>query len=276
VKPIIKWAGGKSQLLDELKKRMPKDVRSIAEPFAGGLALSLEETPEEVLFSDMNEELMNLYEVIGGRNGVGNVMRIIRTLGNDEETFYAVRGQDVMPGLKKLSKTKRAARFLYLNKTAFNGLYRVNSKGFYNVPFGRYERIAIDEDNLRQVGRYLRGHCSAMVCGDCRKLMRKIKPGSFCYIDPPYHATFTAYNAGGFGEEDQKELKRQCDALTKRGVKWMLSNTDDAFVNELYEGCRIDHVKAHRFINSDGKGRSDAGEVIVMNYDEDGNILGRR
>ena len=162
MKPIIKWAGGKTQLLQQLESRMPKDIQGIIEPFAGGLALSLDLQPQRLIFGDVNSELINLYRTIKGRNGSGNVLNELKKMPNDETTFYAVRSWDETPGLSKISKTKRAARFLYLNKTAFNGLYRVNSKGKFNAPFGYYDKPAFGESNLREVGKYLKQHAAGM------------------------------------------------------------------------------------------------------------------
>jgi DNA adenine methylase len=281
VKPIIKWAGGKTQLLDELKPRMPKNVKAMAEPFAGGLALSLSVMPDHLFANDFNKELVNLYRVIRGPRGVSDVMRIINATPNTEAAFLAIRNEDIDPGLDHLSKTQRAARFLFLNKTAFNGLYRVNSSGRYNVPFGHYAHPSFDEENLRAVSAYLRKAAESIYCLGFNefvsaRLVDAMGKDPFFYFDPPYHATFTGYNAGGFSEDDQRRLRAKCDFLTGKKVPWMLSNTDDAFINELFDGYRIEHILAHRFINSNGDGRNGAGEVIVMNYDGDGNILGRR
>ena len=271
LKPVIKWVGGKTQLLDEIIKRIPKEYNAYLEAFFGGGAVLLAITPKRAKINDFNAELVNLYNVIAS-----NPDLLIKHLKsgdfvNDEKVFYDIRNLDRNPNfLTSFNKEFRASRTIYLNKTCYNGLYRVNSKGEFNTPFGKYKNPLIcDEDNIKNVSSYLK--TVKIYNLDFEDFLKKAKPGDFVYLDPPYDvvsktASFTAYNKDGFNRDEQKRLKKACDNLTAKGVKWMLSNSATSFILDLYNEYNIDIVKAKRCINSKGDKRGDVEEVLIRNY----------
>lgn len=273
LKPVIKWVGGKTQLLDEIIKRIPKEFNTYFEAFFGGGALLLAITPKNAKINDFNKELINLYSVIQS-----NPVDLIKELNsgfylNEEDSFYKIRNLDRnIDEYNSLSNVMRASRTIYLNKTCYNGLYRVNSKGEFNTPFGRYKNPLIcDEENIRNVSKYLKS--ISIFNLDFEEFLKKAKPGDFVYLDPPYDvvsktASFTAYNKTGFNRDEQIRLKQACDKLTSKGVKWMLSNAATPFILDLYKEYNIDIVYAKRCINSKGDKRGDVEEVLVRNYKE--------
>lgn len=266
--PIVKWAGGKRQLLADLRKNMPKAYNRYFEPFIGGGALFFDIQPENAYISDINPELINLYQVIKG-----NVDDLIDDLGqheNTEEYFYELRNIDRNGKYKKWSDVKKASRFIYLNRTCFNGLYRVNSKGEFNVPFGRYSNPRIvDENNLKNCSKLLQN--TEIRYADFSDLLNYVQKGDFVYFDPPYMplnetSSFTSYTKDGFGKDVQVKLKELCDELDNLGVYFMLSNSDIPFINKLYKGYEIKKVYASRAINSVASKRGKISEVLVRNY----------
>jgi DNA adenine methylase len=260
-RPFLKWAGGKGQLLGELRALVPAVRGRYFEPFLGGGALFFDLLPKKGVLSDVNAEIVECYATV--RDHVGELVRALKCHHYDVEHYYAVRDADP----KKLSPVERAARTIFLNKTGFNGLYRVNRSGKFNVPFGRYAKPLIcDEKNLRA--------CSAalakveLVVSDFEQAASRAKRGDFVYFDPPYvplsrTATFTAYAPGGFGAEEQTRLANLFDRLARRGVEVLLSNSDVPEIRELYRAYRIEIVKAARSINSKGSRRGPVSEVLV-------------
>ena len=266
--PIVKWVGGKRQLMFELLKNMPKSYNRYFEPFIGGGALFFELQPENAYISDMNEELINLYSVVRD-----NVYELISDLNKHEiskEYFLEIRNLDRTDEYKNLSDVQRASRFIYLNRTCFNGLYRVNSQGQFNVPFGNYKNPRIvDENNLLNCSELLKN--TEIKCADFSEILTKVKKGDFVYFDPPYvplneTSSFTSYTKDGFDMDMQFKLRDICDELDSMGVKFMLSNSDTKFVNELYSNYEIKKVFASRAVNANAEGRGKITEVLVRNY----------
>jgi DNA adenine methylase len=264
--PIVKWAGGKTRLLDELCARVPLGYRRYFEPFLGGAALYFRLAPRFAVLSDSNPDLINMYRCVSG-----NVEAVIRRLArhrtaHSTEYYYEMRETWNQPG-GLAADVERAAAFIYLNKTCYNGLWRVNSSGRFNVPIGRYDDPSIfDPDALRAAARLLqRAEIRTSHFADS---VAEAEAGDLVYFDPPYHplsdtARFTSYTAGSFGPDDQRELAGVARVLCRRGCAVMISNSDTPFVRELYRGFRIDVVDCPRAINSRGTGRGPQRELII-------------
>lgn len=275
IAPVVKWVGGKRQLLPEIKKYSPKKFNTYFEPFVGGGAVLFELQPNQAIVNDINKELINLYSVIQN-----NVDELIETLSdkneysNTAECYYRIRELDREPKkYNKLTGIQRAARILYLNKTCYNGLYRVNSMGEFNSPFGSYKNPNIvNEITLKAVSKYFNESNIKFLNGDFEKVLKTAKKGDFVYLDPPYApisktSNFTGYNESGFGENEQIRLKKICDSLNNKSVKFLLSNSDCEFIRELYKGYKIVTIKAKRVINSNGNNRGAVSEVLIRNYE---------
>ncbi len=262
--PVLKWAGGKKKLVPELIARMPDDVNRYFEPFLGGAALFLSLQPAGAVLSDINAELINLYTVI--QDDVEALIVDLQRHRYEKEYFYATRATDP----RGLTPVERASRTVFLNRTCFNGLYRVNRKGQFNVPFGRYTNPRIcDEPRLRAVHDAMQGITIAHL--PYAEAVESAKDGDFVYFDPPYDpitktANFTAYTRHAFGPQQQRELRDTFKKLGERGVMCMLSNSDTPFIRELYGEFRIDTVMASRAISRSASGRKPVREVIVTNY----------
>ena len=265
-KPFVKWAGGKRQIIHELIKRVPEKFDTYYEPFVGGGALLFELMPEKAVIGDVNYDLINAYLVI--RDKVEELIASLKKHKNEKDYYYAIRSLDP----NTLDPVERASRFIYLNRTCYNGLWRVNSKGEFNVPFGRYKNPKIcDEENLRVVSEYLRSANVKIVYGDYKETLKTAKEGDFVYLDPPYApvsktANFTEYAKNGFSLRDQEELADVFTELDKKGCYVMLSNSDTEFVKSLYKGYLIEKVRANRSINCISHRRKNHCELIVRNY----------
>ncbi len=265
-KPFLKWVGGKAQLLGKLRPLMPELATSARyfEPFIGGGALFFSVKPRRPFLSDVNRELIDCYKAI--KEDVGRVISELEKHRYDRDHFYAVR--ELSPD--SLSLPARAARTIFLNKTGFNGLFRVNKKGQFNVPFGRFTNPNFcDEANLRACSLALKS--AQLTVREFSGVEKLAKPGDFVYFDPPYDpvsktSDFTSYSAGRFGQKQQEQLADLFGALSARGVYVMLSNSDTPLVNKLYAKHRIEKVAASRSINSKGEKRGPVGEVIVVGY----------
>ena len=266
--PIVKWVGGKRQLMFELLKNMPENYNRYFEPFIGGGALFFELQPQNGYISDMNEELINLYSVVRD-----DVYELIEDLGKHEvskEYFLEIRNIDRTEKYAELSSIERASRFIYLNRTCFNGMYRVNSQGQFNVPFGNYKNPRIvDAENLINCSKLLKN--TEIYCADFSEILNKVQKGDFVYFDPPYvplneTSSFTSYTKDGFDLDMQFKLRDVCDELDSKGVMFMLSNSDTKLVNELYSNYEIKKVFASRAINANPNGRGKITEVLVKNY----------
>lgn len=267
--PIVKWVGGKRQLMFELLKNLPKSYNRYFEPFIGGGALFFELQPDHAYILDMNEELINLYSVV--RDSVDELIEDLSKHEISKEYFLEIRNIDRTEEYSKLSNVERASRFIYLNRTCFNGMYRVNSKGEFNVPFGNYKNPRIiDENNLLNCSELLKK--TEIKCADFSEIIYKVQKGDFVYFDPPYvplneTSSFTSYTKDGFDIDMQFKLRDVCDELDSMGVKFMLSNSDTKLVNELYANYEIKKVFASRQINANAAGRGKITEVLVKNYD---------
>jgi DNA adenine methylase len=268
--PFLKWVGGKGKLRHALGALLPKGVALMrhVEPFVGGGALFFARGPERALLADVNEDLIRTYESV--RDEPAQVLAQLTKLsrGHSEEQYYTVRERFNARDHK--TRAERAALFVYLNKTCFNGLYRVNRSGAFNVPMGRYAKPNIaDADTLFNASR-------ALAQAELRHmpfeaLLSEARPGDFVYFDPPYEpvsrtANFTSYAQDGFSQDDQRRLRDVFRALDKRGTKLMLSNSDVPFIRDLYRGYQIDGVLAPRAVSCDPTTRKDAREVVVRNY----------
>jgi DNA adenine methylase len=272
--PILKWAGGKRQLLSELTRRLPDRWDTYFEPFIGGGALLVELANQgrlgRAVIGDMNPELVNLYRVVKRDPEELSCALSDEKFRNDEESFRRLRSEfNALIGTRK-HPVDRAALFVYLNKHSYNGLWRVNRQGHYNVPFGKYARLNLpSSQNLRTFSRMLAE--VTLMHADFGRIIRTAKPGDFVYLDPPYHplsktACFTDYTTGGFSYEDQKRLATVFRRLSDKGVRLMLSNSSMPEITDLYDGFSIHTVTARRFINCNGCKRSGISELIVTNY----------
>jgi DNA adenine methylase len=267
-RPFLKWAGGKSQLLPQLVRRLPQQINRYLEPFLGGGALYFALQPRHAYLADCNHELINCFSVV--QSNVEELIHELQTFRYEEEMYYAVREMDRRTEFAQLSSVKRAARFLYLNKTCFNGLYRVNSKGHFNVPFGRYTNPTIvDKENLHACSNLLKS--AVLAQQNFEEIVEIADKDDFVYFDPPYApvsetSDFTGYVAGGFDEAAQELLLLVCLKLHRKGVRWMVSNSNAAIIQELYRGFKIEPVGAARSINSKASKRGAVVELIIRNY----------
>ncbi len=271
VAPVVKWVGGKRQLLDEITPLFPRQITTYCEPFLGGGAVLFSLQPSNAVVNDLNKDLITVYQVI--RDNPDALIESLKRHENTPEYFYAIRDMDRnKERYQALSDIEKASRFLYLNKTCFNGLFRVNSSGEFNSPFGHYKNPNIvNEPVLRAVSGYFNASRITFYSEDFSKTLSRIEAGGFAYLDPPYDpvsdtANFTGYSKGGFGRDEQVRLKECCDELTRRGVKFLLSNSATEFIKDLYHEYDIIIVKAKRAINSDAKKRGAIEEVLVKNY----------
>lgn len=271
VQPVLKWVGGKRQLLDSLGPLLPKQIERYCEPFVGGGALLFALQPQEAFINDVSEELINVYRVI--RDDVEALIEELQKHPNEHNHFYWVRDWDRERGsYAQLSNIAKAARMLYLNKTCYNGLFRVNASGQFNTPFGRYRNPNIvNAEVLRAVSAYLGKSKVEMTCGDYATRLKHLPAGTFVYLDPPYDpvsptANFTSYARGGFDRAEQMRLREQCELMDARGIKFMLSNSATEFIKTLYSRYDITLVSAKRAINSKSAARGDVAEVVVRNY----------
>jgi len=275
-KPFIKWVGGKRGLVPQLLPLIPKKFNNYFEPFVGGGALFFELfnlgllDGKQIYLFDKNEELINTYLVV--KEKPHKLLKILNDFqkNHSKEFYYEVRKWDRKENFKNLDKVLRAARFIYLNKTCFNGLYRVNKKGFFNVPIGRYKEPKIYDEELILNASYALANAHIEVA-DFSKILDLVQKEDFIYFDPPYYplnetSNFTSYTDLAFLEDEQKRLYKIFRELDKKGCFVMESNSDTEFIKDLYKNYKIDIVYMHRFINSKKEGRGKISEVIIRNY----------
>lgn len=264
IKPPIKWAGGKRQLLPQFGPLFPDQYNLYIEPFLGGGAVFFYLAPAHAVLIDNNPELINFYKVVQQ-----NLESLIADLGqhqNNSEYYYSIRALNPA----ELNPVARASRFLYLNKTGFNGLFRLNRSGKFNVPFGRYKNPQyINQANLQTVSEQLQR--AMIIHGDFTLATQYAVPGSFVYLDPPYHplsktALFTSYTQESFTENDQMRLAATFRDLDRKGCWLMQSNSDTPLIHELYQGFDIRKVTARRAINSKADRRGVVSELVIRNY----------
>lgn len=272
--PVLKWVGGKRQLLNDIIPMIPKNCSTYVEPFIGGGAVLFELQPKKAIINDFNSELINVYTVI--RDYPEELIKELQFHkdNNTSEHFYAVREYDRKPEFfSQMPPVQKAARVIYLNKTCYNGLYRVNSAGQFNSPYGKYKNPNIvNETVIRAMSKYFNENNIVIKNEDFKEALKGLRRGAFVYLDPPYmpissSSSFTGYTENGFNEDKQRELKELCDKLDKKGIKFLQSNSDCEFIRELYSGYRIKTIKAKRAINSKGNSRGEINEVLIYNYE---------
>lgn len=272
-KPFVKWAGGKRQIIDKLKMYVPEEFNTYYEPFIGGGALLFELSPRHAVINDCNSELMNVYSVLCDEDKFKKMCNVLNHYEKEhsEEFYYDIRNKDRNKGsFNRLSDYTRAARTIYLNKACFNGLYRVNSKNEFNVPFGKKLKVnTYDGGNLITVSNYLTMNDVRILSVDFEEAVKDARRGDFIYFDPPYDSetsTFNSYTEDGFGKEEQKRLAKVFKDLDSKGCYVMLSNHNTSLVNSLYGDYNIHVIEAKRNINSNGKKRGKVKEVIITNF----------
>ena len=269
-KPVLKWAGGKQQMLDKLRPLVPSNFNKYIEPFIGGGALFFSLMPKNAIIADLNPELINLYTVI--KKDVESLINALKDMKNDEEFFYATRALDP----STLSEVEKAARTIFLNRTCFNGLYRVNRKGQFNVPYGKYKNPKIcDEDNLKAASMALQN--AEIILGDYKDVLQEYAaPGDFIFLDPPYlpvskYSDFKRYTKEQFYEEDQIELGNEVKRLHELGCHVVLTNSNHPLVHELYDEYKISVHQTRRNINSNASKRT--GEDVIVHVEPKENTL---
>ncbi|MEO1691763.1 MAG: DNA adenine methylase [Cyanobacteria bacterium J06631_6] len=275
-KPFLKWAGGKRQLLPAIAKYIPKNYTEYYEPFIGAGAVLWSLQPQISTINDTNIELVNCYQVI--KDSPAKLIELCaqHQENNSKEYYYQLREQDRQTGFSDRTPVERAARIIYLNKTCFNGLFRVNSNGQFNVPYGKYKNPTIaDPVVIYAISNYLNQAQVTILNGDFEQAVATAKQGAFIYFDPPYHplsdtSSFTGYSMNGFGEPEQIRLKELCDRLTDRGCQILASNSAAPFIKSLYNDSRYEviEVQATRAINTVSSKRGKINEVLIYNKDE--------
>lgn len=262
--PVLKWAGGKTQMLNEIIPRLPKEYNQYIEPFIGGGALYFNLGSSKSIIADSNPELINLYKQLA--EDCDKVIEALQEYQNTEEMFYEVRGKDWL----ECSPIEAAARMIYLNRTCFNGLYRLNKKGKFNTPFGKYKNPNIcNKDKLYAASKLLKS--STIVCDDYLKVLGKYaKKGDFIFLDPPYmpisdYSDFKRYTKEQFYEQDQINLANEVHRLHKMGCYVMLTNSNHPLIHELYKDYKIEIIQTKRNINSKGDRRR-GEDIIVTTY----------
>lgn len=271
IAPVLKWAGGKRQLLDTLIPLVPKDYSVYCEPFVGGGALFFALQPQSACINDVNHELIRVYTVI--KNDVDVLIEQLKQFQNNKDQFYEIRSWDRNKDkYTHLSDIEKAARIIYLNKTCFNGLFRVNASGEFNVPFGNYANPNIvNEPVLRAISFYFNNSEIVFNAVDYAEILKNLPDNAFVYLDPPYDpvsvtANFTGYTKDGFSRDEQIKLRKCCDELNERGIKFMLSNSATDFICEQYSKYNIEIISAKRLVGADASKRGRIQEVIVRNY----------
>ncbi|CYV57320.1 DNA adenine methylase [Streptococcus suis] len=274
LQPFTKWTGGKRQLLPVIKSLMPDNYNSYFEPFIGGGAVFFELIPKKAIINDFNSELINCYRQIKD-----NPQKLIELLtkhqeNNSKEYYLELRAVDRDNRINKMTDVERAARIMYMLRVNFNGLYRVNSKNQFNVPYGRYKNPKIvDSDLILSISQYLNKNNIEILTGDFEKAVEDVGAGDFVYFDPPYiplseTSAFTSYTHEGFSYEEQVRLRDVFRKLDKKGAYVMLSNSSSPLVEELYKGFNIHKVEATRTNGAKVSSRGKISEFIVTNYDK--------
>jgi DNA adenine methylase len=271
LQPFLKWAGGKRQLLPKIREQLPAKFKKYREPFVGAGAVLFDLQPKRARISDANAELINCYRVI--RDNAEALLEGIHKHKNTSSYFYELRELDRKPEYKTLSPVERASRIIFLNKTCFNGLFRVNRQGHFNAPFGDYQNpLIVDDILIKAISKYLQNEDVEIEVEDFEAACRRARAGDFVYLDPPYDpvsdtSSFTGYNFDKFDRDEQRRLKLVVDGMTNRGCKVLLSNSATDFIQELYADYHIVFVEANRNINSVGTGRGKINEVLIRNYE---------
>ena len=273
-KPFVKWAGGKRQIIDKLKQYVPDEYNTYYEPFIGGGALLFELAPKNAVINDSNEELMNVYKCLCDEEKFKKMCSLLNHYETEhsEDFYYEIRNKDKNKNTyNRLSDYTKAARTIYLNKACFNGLYRVNKKNEFNVPFGKKTKVNTYEgSNLITVSNYLTMNNIKILSVDFEEAVKDVKEKDFIYFDPPYDSetsTFNSYTEEGFSKDEQIRLAKVFKELDRKGAFVMLSNHNTMLVKELYKDYNIHKIEAKRNINANGKKRGMVEEVIITNYE---------
>lgn len=268
LKPVLKWVGGKRQLLAEISPLIPSSPSLYVEPFVGGGAVLLAKQPSKARINDANKELINVYRVI--KSNPDELLKQLEVHAelNSSDYYYEIRALDRSQQYNELTDVQKAARIIYLNKTCYNGMFRVNSQGQINVPYGKYKHPNIvNEPGIRALSAYLANDIE-ILCGDYADALIDLPKNSFVYLDPPYMpisstSAFTGYTESGFDFDEQVRLRDECAKLREQGISFLQSNSDCEAVRDLYRGFKITTVKAKRSINSKGSGRGAINEVLI-------------
>jgi len=267
--PFLKWAGGKRQLISQISKYFPRNFNKYIEPFIGGGAVLFYLRPNFSIIMDINKELINCYKVI--KNNVKELIELLKTHKNDRDYYYNIRALDRDDEkFIKLSDIEKASRMIYLNRCCYNGLYRVNSKGQFNVPFGKYKNPNFcDEENLLAVNKILQN--IKIIHGSFELCLDYAEKDDFVYFDPPYYpisktSSFTSYTKESFGQDSQKRLYNVFKSLNQRGCKLMLSNSFNEYIKNLYQEFRIITLDARRAINCNAAKRGNINVLLILNY----------
>lgn len=271
--PFLKWAGGKRQLISAIAKFIPAEYTEYYEPFIGAGAVLFYLQPSIATINDTNSELVNCYRVIRDKPEELLELCNIHFSNNSKEYYYQLRQQDRQTNYTKLTNVERAARIIYLNKTCYNGLFRVNSSGQFNVPYGKYKNPTIaDPTIINAISSYLNHARIDILNDDFEQAVANAKEGAFIYLDPPYHplsntSSFTGYSMNGFGEAEQVKLKEVSDRLTDKGCQILASNSAAPFIKHLYDDSRYEiiEVQATRAINTVSSKRGKINEVLIYN-----------
>ena len=269
ISPILKWVGGKRQLLSAIMPLINKNCSTYVEPFVGGGAVFFELQPKKAIINDYNNELINVYLTI--RDSADELIMELEkhNENNSEEYFYELRAIDRTIEYGEMNNVQKAARIIYLNKTCYNGLYRVNAAGQFNSPYGKYKNPNIvNATTIRAMSNYLKKAQIDIRSGDYREVLKGLRKGAFVYLDPPYmpissSSSFTGYTDNGFSYEQQVELKKECDKLRSKGILFLQSNSDCHEIRELYKDYEIKTVQAKRSINSKADKRGEISEVLI-------------
>jgi len=272
--PFTKWTGGKRQLLPVIRELMPKTYNRYFEPFVGGGALFFDLAPKDAVINDFNAELINCYQQI--KDNPQELIEILKVHQeyNSKEYYLDLRSADRDERIDMMSEVQRAARILYMLRVDFNGLYRVNSKNQFNVPYGRYKNPKIVDENLvSAISTYLNNNQIEIKKGDFEKAVLDVQPGDFVYFDPPYiplseTSAFTSYTHEGFSYDDQVRLRDTFKKLSDTGAYVMLSNSSSFLVEELYRDFNIHYVEATRTNGAKSSSRGKISEIIVTNYEK--------
>ena len=274
LQPFTKWTGGKRQLLPVIRELMPKKYNRYFEPFVGGGALFFDLAPKDAVINDFNAELINCYQQI--KDNPQELIEILKVHQeyNSKEYYLDLRSVDRDERIDMMSEVQRAARILYMLRVDFNGLYRVNSKNQFNVPYGRYKNPKIVDENLvSAISTYMNNNQIEIKKGDFEKAVLDVQPGDFVYFDPPYiplseTSAFTSYTHEGFSYDDQVRLRDTFKKLSDTGAYVMLSNSSSFLVEELYQDFNIHYVEATRTNGAKSSSRGRISEIIVTNYEK--------
>ena len=274
MKSFCKYAGGKYQIINQLLELKPKKFKRYYEPFVGGGTMLIQLAPIHATLNDVNKDLICVYKCLRDKRLFKKFYDACKKHEQNHSEFYYYEIRNLDRNKKSFARLPlylKAARFLYLNKSCFNGLYRLNSKGEFNVPFNGKEKInCFDEENIQALHKYFNKRKPVILCKDFAESLRTARAGDFVYCDPPYDTlkddSFVSYSADGFGKKEQVRLRDVVKELTDKGVMVMVSNANTPFIRELYKDFNIHVIQARRNINSKGDGRGKVEEVIITNY----------